>query len=740
MGVSIQTKNITLLVLCVFTISCSTINSKKTSQKSVEDGLITDIDDAEKNIKINDVEAFQDSFENSDTGVGSDAKEPLSLADDSGLEIPSDESESVAGESQLDLADSPDDGLVDAEEPNDKPDDVADISTSSPDTSTSSDLSKSEDSFSDQEVAVAEDADPVLIQNISFKYNDSGGTILIDTNGNFNVEQKVNSQKNQLVLEIYPARIPKKLERPYIMKDFPKAYFASINAYQKKGSSKVRIVIQMKGNQAPNIQKEGNSLVIIPSQLSSDIAYSEDGNQDSIGLPSNSDAVVSDNEVVLESDPLALEVSENKALAATTLSEFLSNKSKFYGAPISIILKDVEIRKVIEFISAESGANIVIDEDVRGKISVKLRDVPWDQALITILRIKNLGYVRQGNILYIASFEELSRSAKLAKKIVEDEDAFAPTHIKIFPISFGDVGELKSQAERFLVSKNGRVVANKRINSLIVSDKKEGLVKIGRLIKELDIPPRQVLIEAKIIEATESFSKTIGINWGFNGSLTLSENGGLGGGPVNVESSVTVQPRSISDIQGAPVNFGFTIGTLDFLGDITSALALAETNGLAKVISSPRILTLHSKKAVITQKGELLSPKVTIADGVRITQVERTPVTLSLSVTPQITASNDVIMELDLKREFPGPSVEGERAVNTREASSTVIVGDGETAVVGGIYQSNSSSGESGLPVVKDIPIIGWLFKSKKTDRIKNELLMFVTPRQIKKNQANQEF
>ena len=239
------------------------------------------------------------------------------------------------------------------------------------------------------------------------------------------------------------------------------------------------------------------------------------------------------------------------------------------------------------------------------------------------------------------------------------------------------------------------------------------------------------MIESKVVEATEDFSKSLGINWGALGTPTTL--GGSGSsGPLTLTPSFSIRPRD----GGLLMNLN--VGTLDFLGDLDAALSLAETNSVARIISAPRIVTMNREPSLISQSGEVISINTSFSGlvsnqgGAQSTKtVQRTPVTLSLNVTPQITAAGGVIMDVSVKRQFPGAVEDQEtlaRAINSREAKTKVLVHHGQTAVIGGIYNTSETDSDAGVPALKDIPVLGWLFKSTFRERRKNELLIFLTP------------
>jgi type IV pilus assembly protein PilQ len=558
------------------------------------------------------------------------------------------------------------------------------------------------------------------IRDIRYVANATGGTVVIQSSEPIQYQTRMNPSTNQFIIEIADVELPPALQQPFPMKD-ARSRIGSINAYQARGSYTARVVIQLAsaGTGEPIVQQEDTSLVIIPPAPAP--------------IP------------VVKAPPPAAEVAgigqrisggatKGQALAAQTLDEFLTGNQQFLGRNISLQVKDADVRDVVNFLAEESGVNIVMSDDVSGKISLKLRRVPWDQALVTVMRTKSLGYVRQGNVLRISTLKSLQAETEATNKIIEAQKAIVPSVVQVIPISYADIEDLNKSIAPFL-SKEGKVVADKRTSTLVVTDKVEVVERVQKLVKTLDIPPAQVSIESKIVEAVEEFDNFVGVNWGFGGApVSLSSSGGADGAPINLNLGMNSATLNRTFVGATPFNTSLSIGTLDVFGDLNAALALAERDSLAKVISSPRISAMNREKSTIKQESENVTIIGTRAEqtGVITKTEKRTPFSLELSVTPQITADGGVIMDLDVRREFLGPLIDqetGARAINKRSAKTKVMVRNGQTTVIGGIYTSDELEANAGVPGLKNIPIIGWLFKSRSFSRTKNELLIFLTPR-----------
>jgi len=548
---------------------------------------------------------------------------------------------------------------------------------------------------------------PVHITDIRYLANKAGGSVVVDADGAIDQQTRFNPQSGQFVIEISNAVLPERLKRPYLMKDFSGG-FGSINAYQAPGDNQVRVVVQLKPGytEEPAVQVEGHSLVVVPPTASSD-AYLAANTGGAKAAPH-----------------------DNIPLGAGSLEEFLNSNQTFYGKPISLQVSDADILDVISMISEESGANIIVSDEVNGKVSLKLRQVPWDQALVSVMRTKGLGYVRQGNVIRISSMKTLRDESENAREILKAQKELAPVHVKVIPVNYANVDDLQEKVKTFL-SKDGKVVSDPRSNSLLITDRDDILEKVSRLVTALDIQPTQVMIEGKIVEASQDFSSSIGVNWAASGSpITLSQGGGAFGTPLELTPNLSFgQSPNVSSN-----SLGLRLGRLDFLGNLRAALELAEVDRTAKIISSPKIVTMNLQKAEINQSGEVISV-VTITNGTsqdRTTTENRIKVNLKLEVTPQITTDGSVMMDMNVLREFAGPpsnAITLSRPINSRSAKTKVLVKNGETAVIGGIYQVDEAESTSGVPLLKDIPLLGWLFKTKEKTKEKNELLIFLTPR-----------
>lgn len=558
------------------------------------------------------------------------------------------------------------------------------------------------------------------IRNIKYKANDNGGTVVVEADAPLTFETRSNPDTNQFIIEVPNSQLPAKLKRPFNTRDM-KGGIGSVDAYQTKGSSTTRIVVQLRaGVPEPTVQPEGNSLLVVqsggaanaePTPQVSESATPQEGSTETASQPAASG----------EGSP------HTDLLSTSSLEEFLSGNTQFYGKKISLEVSQMDVREVFKLISEESGINLVLSDDVKGTVTLKIRQVPWDQALVVIMKARKLGYTRAGNVLRIAPLADIKAEEDDTVKLATARKAMVPLKVRMIPVSYAKIDELTNQIKPFL-SERGKAVGDVRTSAMVVSDLDENLDRVAKLIASIDVPPPQVLIEGKIVEASEQFQRSIGINWSAAGQEGLVGYS-MGHRPIRGRTGITVSPS----IASSAAQLNFQLGTLDILGDLSATLALFEQQNTVKVLSSPRIVTLHNEPAEINQSTEVPLIKETANPGGAITRtVDFKPVKLRLQVTPQITNDASVIMGVDVSRDFLMGKVDpsdSAQAVATRSAKTKVMVRNAQTAVIGGIYQADQTNGETRVPWVGEIPIVGWLFKSKSTQNVKNELLIFLTPR-----------
>jgi|Deesub1362B_J571_1020462.scaffolds.fasta_scaffold00273_19 type IV pilus assembly protein PilQ len=433
-------------------------------------------------------------------------------------------------------------------------------------------------------------------------------------------------------------------------------------------------------------------------------------------------------EIETKAEGVAAEVGE---LKETPEQKFLPERGvleegKYRGRRISLDFQNADIVPIFRLLADVSGYNIVVDPKVKGKITMKLINVPWDQALDIILKTHKLDKVVEGNIIRIAPAEDIAREREAKARMLEAQRKAEPLITQVFPISYADVKKVKSAiVNAKILSERGSVSVDERISSIIVKDIESNMPKIEQLIKTLDKPTPQVMIEARIVEVNTNVTRELGIRWGINTHSydKLINLGGLT--PYMVDF-----PSGAGAGSGSGITFGF-LNKARTLG-LDLEISALETSGKLKIVSNPRIITIDNQEAMISQGKSIPVRKLT-SEGTVSTEYK--DVKLELKVKPHITPDGSIILKVEAKKEELDPtvpSVEGVPGTDKKEAKTKVIIKDGETLVIGGIYKTVDNNSSSGVPGAKDIPIIGWLFKNKKKEKQTNELLIFITPRILK--------
>jgi type IV pilus assembly protein PilQ len=401
----------------------------------------------------------------------------------------------------------------------------------------------------------------------------------------------------------------------------------------------------------------------------------------------------------------------------------------YQGEPMTMSLKDADIKDVLRSFAQISGLNVVVQPGVRGSVTVELTNVPWDQALEQILKINGLGYELEGNIMRIAPINTLRTEAEAKRQLAAAQSLSIPLSTIIKRVSYAPAGSMAGLLQRSVMSQRGSVIVDSRTNTLIIKELPSYMDTVIAIIENLDTPEPQVQIESRIIETTKNFSRTLGIQWGFLG-VSDAEHGNTTGlqFPNNgtVDGSVNLLTGGANGL--LDISMGNVLDT--FTLDIT--LQAAEAEGLVNILSAPRVTTLNNQQASI-QSG-LQIPIQTVANNT--VSVQFVNATLRLDVTPHVTAEGTVLLDINIQKREPllAFAVVGatNAPISTKDARTRVMVRDGGTTVIGGIYKVTEDRGEDRVPGLANIPVLGYLFKNKRRSDENEELLIFITPRVIK--------
>ena len=412
--------------------------------------------------------------------------------------------------------------------------------------------------------------------------------------------------------------------------------------------------------------------------------------------------------------------------------EITTGKKVYVGEPINFSLRDADIKEVLRTFAKISGLNMVIQPGVSGPVTVELEQVPWDQALEIILKTNNLGYEIEGNIMRVAPRSVLNEEAQAEASRRAAAALAVPLRTVLKRISYAQAQEIASllrSGTASILSARGSVVVDPRTNTLIIKELPEFMNTVLDVIDQVDVPEPQVMIEARIVETTKQFNRTLGIHWGFQGVADNAHGNSTGlVFPNNIDGSGSVNLLTGGD--NGLINL--TLGNILNTFNLDATLQAAENEGLVNILSAPKVATLNNVAASI-QSG-LQIPVQTVANNT--VTVQFINATLRLDVTPHVTSDGTVLMDISVQKREPQLAFAIQGATNapiaTKEARTRVIVRDGGTTVIGGIYKVTSDQGEDRVPGLADIPILGHLFRNKRHANANEELLIFITPRVIK--------
>jgi type IV pilus assembly protein PilQ len=445
-------------------------------------------------------------------------------------------------------------------------------------------------------------------------------------------------------------------------------------------------------------------------------------------------AYQSDNIFTLEIKPLSPEVIEKR------------KKEEFSGERLSLNFQDIEVRSVLQLIADFTNLNVVVSDSVSGNLTLRLKNVPWDQALDIILKTKGLGKRQTGNVLLIAPTEEIAAREKLELEANKQIEELAPLRTEYLAINYanaGDIAALLKSSENSLLSERGSVTIDERTNLLLIQDTDEKLAEIRELINRLDIAVRQVLIESRIVEADDSYTKELGVRFGIT-----SQNVNTDAGRGNFVSGTTEATRQLvngetlilEDAYNVNLPAGTTAGSigltliklpLDLM--LNLELSAAEVESRIETVSNPRVITSNQNTAIIETGTDIPYQQATSSGA---TSVSFKKAVLSLEVTPQITPDDRISMDIKVNKDSVGEVFAGVPSIDTNSVETQVLVDNGQTVVLGGIFEQTTEKSSTKVPFFGDLPVMGRLFRTDKNRDDKAELLIFLTPKLLQQSMS----
>jgi type IV pilus assembly protein PilQ len=538
------------------------------------------------------------------------------------------------------------------------------------------------------------------IRTIDFRRGSDGtGRVIVqltDPRTPVNVRQ----EGNQVVVDFTGTLMPKNLMRRYDVQDFATPV-QSVDAIRVEGSS--RLVITALGD-------------------FEQLAYQ------------------SDNQYTVEIKP---------SLKRSSADE----KKEYTGERLTLNFQDIDVRSVLQLLADTSGQNIVVSDSVTGNLTLRLQNVPWDQALDIVLRTKGLDKRRQDNVIIIGPTEELASREKAELAAHKEVQELSPVRSEFLQVNYAKVSDLaklikSTNAKESMLSARGSLAIDDRTNTLLVQDTAERLADIRRLVATLDVPIKQVLIEARIVVVSDTFERDLGAQLGITTSGSAGANlfsvsgtaaatdaivGSAASGATSTTAltSASLANRYQVNLPASNINGSFGVSLLSGSHLLDLQLSAAENEGKSETISSPRVITANQKQATIMQ-GVEIPYQESASSGATTTQFKNA--VLSLKVTPLITPDNRVVMDIDVSDDTVGAQVTSATggsvpSIDTRQILTQVLVNDGQTVVLGGILETTRSKSDTKVPFLADIPWLGNLFKSTININNKTELLIFITPK-----------
>ncbi len=413
---------------------------------------------------------------------------------------------------------------------------------------------------------------------------------------------------------------------------------------------------------------------------------------------------------------------------------------EYTGERLSLNFQNIEVRAVLQLLADFTGLNLVVSDSVGGSITLRLKNVPWDQALDIVLRTQGLDKRRNGNVIFIAPRQELAAREQAQLEAQQQQAELAPLRTEYIQVNYAKASELASVLQSqdvSLLSDRASVTVDQRTNTLLVRATADNLEQVRQLVSRLDIPVRQVLIESRIVIASDNFNKELGVKFGVNRDTTNDGEGVITGGDSQAITNLG-NNNSLGDerfnvnlpVSGAAGTFGLALAKLPFGTLLELELSALQAEGRGEIVSSPRVITANQNEASI-QQGVQIPYQEASSSGA--TSVSFQEAVLSLSVTPQITPDDRIVMDLEVTKDQVGAQeVNGIPTIDTRQVSTRVLVDNGETVVLGGIYEQTKTNQVTRVPFFGDLPLVGRLFEQRSQENNKSELLVFVTPKIVK--------
>lgn len=562
----------------------------------------------------------------------------------------------------------------------------------------------------------ASSSGPSKVEMIDFQVVDGVSRVSVKLAGIVTVEPPVKTA-GFVTLTVKNTLLPANLQRSLETQSFvsPILRITPMMVKAKNGNN-TKIRIAMKQSAPFEFRQEGDMLFVDfknPEGLTADKLAAETTDR-KLQASSSKAAAVPDTDIT--NDLTQPQTGDSAVKSSGTIRNYKGRK-------VTLEFADAEVRKIFQLLAEVSNKNFVLGDDVTGAISLKLVNVPWDQALDIILDTKGLDKREDGNIILIKGKGKFKTQAEEELEIKKTAAKSIELVTETFSVNYSSISDIAAQFEKMKTPDRGRISPDTRTNKVIVKDTPQAIDDMRKLLAQLDIPEKQVMIEARIVEATSTFVRNLGVNWGMHYRDGSGSFMGINQMDTSFGGLATAAPTS--GASGSPGgSMGISFGTLASNISIDLRLNAAASAGMVKIISSPKVATLNNKTARISQGQQIPYQNTTASTGAVTAFVAAT---LSLEVTPHINANGTIGMKIDAKNDAPGTG--SPPPINTKQATTELLLKDGETTVIGGIFVDSEQAGDDGVPYLMDIPLLGNLFKSNAKTKTKTELLIFITPR-----------
>jgi type IV pilus assembly protein PilQ len=591
------------------------------------------------------------------------------------------------------------------------------------------------------------------LTEIDFKQMDHKSRIIVALTGEPQFKSYTIS-KGMIAVDIKNASVPKHLQRRLDTSGFESAVnYINVQNVKTGKANDVRILIKLREEVPFETAKEGRVLFIDiekPKKIEAKIETVPMPKKEGVTIETKKEETQREEEKAppeLKKEEKVLPAVEEKPIPKPQVTKKVEEEKKaseeglsekiYTGRKLSLDFKDADIKNILRLIAEVSNLNIITGDDVTGKITMRLVDVPWDQALDVILQARSLGMSRVGNVVRVAPLDSLKKEIQAELEAKRVRERLEDLVTELIPVNYATAKEIIPQVKSIL-SDRGDVKVDDRTNILIVKDVPRNISGVKNLVKFLDKRTPQVLIEARIIEANLTFQEELGVSWGFLTSTGTGQNktfkvgggtpGSILGTTTNTVVNLPAQPKAGS---GAPGILEFLFTSTYGLKELDIAISAHENKGDVRIISSPKIATLDNKEASVEQGLRIPYKKITTEGTVSVDFIEAN---LKLIVKPHVTNDGNIKMEIRVKKDAPDFSVvvESTPSIDKKEAITEVLVKDGGVVVIAGIYTIEKTEGTEGIPLFSKIPLLGWFFKREAKEDKRKDLLIFISPKIVK--------